>query len=673
MDDIIRKENIRDTFTYIDNVTVCGKNQEEHDRNLAHFLDCARKYNLTFNEDKSCLGAKEIKLLGFLVSKGNIQPDPERLQPLKELAYSCDNKSQKQVIGMFSYYSAWISHFSDKIMPLCTNKTFPLPSAVKEAFDILKEEIAKALVVSIDPTQTLVVETDASDVAVSATLNQCGKPVAFFSRTLNHSERNHSSIEKEAFAIVEALWKWRHYLSGKHKLVTDQKSVSFMFDNAQKGKIKNDKIKIQRWRIELSNYSYDVVYRPGSENAAADALSRATCSDTTSGSMDNLKEIHDSLCHPGITRLCHFVKSRNLPYSAQEVKQIVANCRVCQELKPSFYRPPNSSLIKATQPFERISVDFKGPLPSTSHNKYLLTMIDEYSRFPFAFPCSDMTASTIIKCFCQLFSLFGMPSYIHSDRGSSFMSYELKNFLHSKGIATSRTTSFNPKGNGQVERLNGTLWKTVTLALKTKGLAISRWESVLLDSLHSVRSLLCTAINETPHERLFRYNRKSTTGTTLPQWLSSPGPVLLKRNVRASKYEPLVDTVELLDCNPLYAHVKLPDGKETTVSLHQLAPIAGENVGIDVLNTPSTIQQPPMSEDSVPVSVDIQQMTDQAQAQVNHSVEESNDPLEHFVDTGNQLQETVSKLSSELLSDNKDTRHTPFVRTRAYNLRSREA
>ena len=186
-------------------------------------------------------------------------------------------------------------------------------------------------------------------------------------------------------------------------------------------------------------------------------------------------------------------------------------------------------------------------------------------------------------------------------------------------------------------------------------------------------SLLCTAINETPHERLFRYNRKSTIGTTLPQWLSSPGPVLLKRNVRASKYEPLVDTVELLDCNPLYAHVKLPDGKETTVSLHQLAPIAGENVGIDGLNTPSTIQQPPMSEDSVPVSVDIQQMTDQAQAQVNHSVEESNDPLEHFVDTGNLLQETVSKQSSELLSDNKDTRHTPFVRTRAYNLRSGEA
>ena len=66
-------------------------------------------------------------------------------------------------------------------------------------------------------------------------------------------------------------------------------------------------------------------------------------------------------------------------------------------------------------------------------------------------------------------------------------------------------------------------------------------------------------------------------------------------------------------------------------------------------------------------------MTDQAQAQVNHSVEESNDSLEHFVDTGNLLQETVSKQSSELLSDDKDTRHTPFIRTRAYNLRSREA
>ena len=211
-----------------------------------------------------------------------------------------------------------------------------------------------------------------------------------------------------------------------------------MFDNSHKGKVKNDKI--QRWRIELSCYSYDVVYRPGKENHVADAFSRGYCSSLSSlnSQSDKLMELQSSLCHPGVTRMVHFVKSKNLSYSIDEIKKLCANCRTCCELKPSYYKSNQNTLIKATQPFERISVDFKGPLPSCSRNKYLLTMIDEYSRFPFAFPCPDMSVETIIQCFCQLFALFEMPSFVHTDRGANFMSHKLKDFLHSKGIATSR-------------------------------------------------------------------------------------------------------------------------------------------------------------------------------------------------------------------------------------------
>ena len=85
--------------------------------------------------------------------------------------------------------------------------------------------------------------------------------------------------------------------------------------------------------------------------------------------------------------------------------------------------------MKATQIFERLNVDFKGPLPSVSNNRYILTIIDEYSRFPFAFPSADVTPSTIIQCLKQLFSIFGMCSYIHSDRWMSFQSQELKSWL----------------------------------------------------------------------------------------------------------------------------------------------------------------------------------------------------------------------------------------------------
>ena len=121
-----------------------------------------------------------------------------------------------------------------------------------------------------------------------------------------------------------------------------------------------------------------------------------------------------------------FVRSRILPYSMEEIKSTVNQCITCCELKPRFYKPPSAHLIKATQPFERLNIDFKGPLPTSTKNRYVLTIIDEYSRFPFAFPCPDTSTSSVLKCFRNLFSLFGMPAYIHSDRGSSLISEEIR-------------------------------------------------------------------------------------------------------------------------------------------------------------------------------------------------------------------------------------------------------
>ena len=93
------------------------------------------------------------------------------------------------------------------------------------------------------------VETDASDVAQSASLNQRGRPVAFFSRTLAKVERNQSSVEKEAAAIVEGIRKRNHFLLGrKFTLITDQQSIRYMYDTGcKRGKIKNAKIFDGAW------------------------------------------------------------------------------------------------------------------------------------------------------------------------------------------------------------------------------------------------------------------------------------------------------------------------------------------------------------------------------------------------------------------------------------------
>ena len=81
-------------------------------------------------------------------------------------------------------------------------------------------------------------------------------------------------------------------------------------------------------------------------------------------------------------------------------------------------------------------------------------------------------------------------------------------------------------------------------------------------------------IHKFPHERIFNFPRKSTTGSSVPTWLAQPGPVLLKRHVR-NKSDPLVDEVELLHSNPHYAFVCFRNDRETSVATKHLAPSGG--------------------------------------------------------------------------------------------------
>jgi hypothetical protein len=136
-----------------------------------------------------------------------MRPDPERLRPLKELEPPCNAAAFKRTLGMFSYYSQWIPKFSDLFRPLVSANEFPLPYYAMNAFHSINKAIELSVVNIIDPNIPLVVETDASECAKAATLNQAGRPVAFFSRTLSKSEQNWSTVEKEASAIVEAIMK----------------------------------------------------------------------------------------------------------------------------------------------------------------------------------------------------------------------------------------------------------------------------------------------------------------------------------------------------------------------------------------------------------------------------------------------------------------------------------
>ena len=361
-------------------------------------------------------------------------------------------------------------------------------------------------------------------------------------------------------------------------------TVKYFINHFRRSKIKN--IKIQNWRLELSSYRFDIKYRPGPLNFAADALTRNFKTKVKSAQVssitmeDNLlSKLHKDLGCPGITRLNHQVKIRNLPYTLADVTKICQSCPSCCELKPNFYKPTPGKLIRATQPFERLSVDFKGPLPKSriSANRYILTIVDEYSRFTWAYPCKDTSTATIIKIYHELFATFGTPGTIHSDRGSGFLSTSMRSYLNDLGINVSKTTPYHPQGNGQCERFNGIIWKTVRLFLHSHKLDISNWEEVLPTALHSIRSLLNTSTNCTPHERFFAFQRRPGTigNKILPSWLINPGPILLRNFERSNKNDSLVKQVELIQANPHYAVIKDQRGITKTVSVKDLAPFPG--------------------------------------------------------------------------------------------------
>ncbi|XP_046863329.1 uncharacterized protein LOC124457082 [Xenia sp. Carnegie-2017] len=294
-----------------------GYDQFGHDENVRKFREAVKRRNLTLNENKTVESKSAFNLLSNCIANGVISPYQERLRPLKSFPPPENSKSLKRVIGMFAYYAKWIPNYSDKVQPLLQATSFPLDGDALNAFTMLKEELQKASLHSIDESLPFVVETDASETALSATINQGGRPVAFMSKTLQGSQLHYPAVEKEAMAIIEAVRKWQHFLANRHfTLKTDQQSVAFMFDNRRCTKVKSNKI--QDWRLELASFSYTIKYRPGKDNAAPDSFTRAFSASIPAAS---LTEIHAALRHPGVTRMLHFIRSKNLPYSTEEVKR----------------------------------------------------------------------------------------------------------------------------------------------------------------------------------------------------------------------------------------------------------------------------------------------------------------------------------------------------------------
>ena len=118
-------------------------------------------------------------------------------------------------------------------------------------------------------------------------------------------------------------------------------------------------------------------------------------------------------------------------------------------------KSPLGQLNNFSGRFENLHVDLVGPLPSSNGCRYLLTVVDRFSRWFTATPIKEITADATIEAFVTgWIQYFGCPLSAVTDQGDQFTGYLWKNLMSVLGIKHATTISYHPQANGLVENLH---------------------------------------------------------------------------------------------------------------------------------------------------------------------------------------------------------------------------
>lgn len=311
MDNILREKIGKTCHIYMDDIIVFSETAEQHLYDLKEIIDILFVANMKISIEKSKFFRKETEFLGYLVSHKIIKTDPQKIKTIVEYPPPRNIRELRGFLGLTGYYRKFVQNYASIAKPLTKllhghngmvskhmskKIEITLDEESTSAFDNLKSHLTTQVeLTQPDYSKKFVLTTDASDVAIGAVLSQDNKPITFISKTLNKTEQNYATNERELYAIVWALKNLRNYLYGvvNLEIVTDHQPLSFAVS------ARNPNSKMKRWHAFIEEYSPKILYKPGKTNVVADALSRLQMNNITyqnhiSGSSSDSGTVHSA-------------------------------------------------------------------------------------------------------------------------------------------------------------------------------------------------------------------------------------------------------------------------------------------------------------------------------------------------------------------------------------------
>ena len=207
--------------------------------------------------------------------------------------------------------------------------------------------------------------------------------------------------------------------------------------------------------------------------------------------------------HMGIEKTKSRVLERAMWYNLRNsCEEHVKGCAVCNRQKKKHrVARGEQQLFHAGYALERVHIDIMGPLVETQKgNKFILVIVDQFTMWVDAFPLKNQLAETGAGVVVGEFvARVGCPLEIHTDQGGNFESELFKEMCELLEIGKTRTTSYRPSANGQVERYNRSIAQIIRCCI---GDGQERWDDFIGTAVGAIRATVNRSTGFTPNRMM---------------------------------------------------------------------------------------------------------------------------------------------------------------------------